>query len=126
MLRGRCEAAAANFGVLLARRLGLSRVLLECDSMRVVQAIACKQTGASPIFLFFENVVCVSSSFDYFKCVHVKRVGNTVAHLVARWPTTGANELVMLDQFPQSIQTLVDWLNMLGFPLKKKEAKRNV
>lgn len=36
---------------------------------------------------------------------HVKRAGNTIAHLVARWDTKGSSYLICMDTFPQSVLT---------------------
>lgn len=79
------EAAAARFGVEVARRLGYDSVVLECDAVNVVRVIREQQTGAAPIFLLFDDIKECCASFIAFECVHVKRAGNTVAHSVARW-----------------------------------------
>lgn len=39
---------------------------------------------------------------------HIKRAGNVVAHLLARWECVANSEVVWLDSFPQSVSTLVD------------------
>ncbi|KAL2895989.1 Inter-alpha-trypsin inhibitor heavy chain H4 [Bienertia sinuspersici] len=47
------EAEAARYGMDLARRLGYSRIILECDAFNVVQAISMNARGFTPTYLFF-------------------------------------------------------------------------
>lgn len=72
------EARAARFGIEVARRMGFEKVALESDSMTVVQAIRLRQRGLTPIFLLFDDIIDMSSSFSSFQCSHVKRAGNTL------------------------------------------------
>ncbi|KAL2935796.1 hypothetical protein RDABS01_018914 [Bienertia sinuspersici] len=78
------KAEAARYGLMLARRLGFLRIILECDAIGVINAINSKKQGETPIFLLFEDIQSYIRCFDDFLCSHVKRTGNTVAHLVAR------------------------------------------
>lgn len=64
--------------------------------------------GASPIYHIYDDIIKLSKSFNVFVSTHIKRVGNTVAHLVARWDTKGSSELVCMNSFPQSILTLAE------------------
>lgn len=100
------EAAAALYGLELAHRLGYDRVHLEGDAMNVIHAILIQSDGLTPLHLIYENVYVVSSFFTGFMCSHVKRGGNTVAHLVARWDTAPNHEKVCMSPFTQSVQTL--------------------
>lgn len=102
------EAGAARFGLDVARRLGFDRVVLECDASNVVRCIRERRQGAAPIFLFYDDILEISSSFLSFDCVHVKRAGNTVAHSVARWEADVNSETICTSLFPQSLQTLVE------------------
>ncbi|XP_021836344.2 uncharacterized protein [Spinacia oleracea] len=88
------EAAAARFGLQIAQRFGYNSVWLEGDAINVVKAVENASDGFSPIFLIYDDISRLSKSFDNFIFSHVRRVGNTVAHLVARWDTKGYPELV--------------------------------
>lgn len=81
------EAGAARWGVWVARQTGFENVILECDATSVVTAINSRSRGAAPVSLLFDDIIAISSHFSSFLCVNVKRVGNTVAHSVARWAT---------------------------------------
>ncbi|KAL2926939.1 hypothetical protein RDABS01_033534 [Bienertia sinuspersici] len=87
------EAHAAYYGITLARRLGFHKVWLECDAWKVATAVKSHAKGYSPIYLILNDICKDSSLFDIFHCSHVKRSGNVVAHLVARWETNGCDEL---------------------------------
>ena len=62
--------------------------------------------GLSPLFLISNDIVELSKSCHVFHFSHVRRVGNTIAHLVARWDTQRSSQLVCMNHFPQSIITL--------------------
>lgn len=78
------EAAAAKFGLLLARNYGFPRVEVETDALNLSKAIYSKKMGWSPLNLLVEDIWLVGNNIDSFYVSHVKRGGNTVAHLVAR------------------------------------------
>lgn len=95
-------------GVEVARRLSYDNVVLEFDAVNVVHTICNKQVGLAPIFLILDEVLCISREFNWFRCCHVKIVGNTAAHLVARWDTSVNSERICMNSFSQSLHTLVD------------------
>lgn len=101
------EVEAVKYGMQLANRLGFAKVLMECDAVTVVQAINNNYKGYSPLLLCYEDIARMKLSFDTFQCSHVRRAGNTLAHLVARW-STNEMEFVCLDNFPQSLITLAE------------------
>lgn len=100
------EPAADMFGVKLAQRMGGRRVWLECDVVTVVNAISRKATGGSPIFLFYQEIINTSLSVNAFCCSHIRRVGNTIAHLVAQWEVNIDGKIICSEHFPQSLITL--------------------
>lgn len=102
------EAMAAKFGLQVAQRAGYTKVELECDALNLAKAIAQKKDGRSPLDLVVEDIVSLSSHFTDFSCFHVKRGGNTVAHLVARiYPSNGV-EQCFVDDVPQGVLTLAE------------------
>ncbi|KAL2893116.1 hypothetical protein RDABS01_009025 [Bienertia sinuspersici] len=116
------EAEAARFGVLLVRRLGISKIVLEMDALNVAQAIKIEVKRSTPIFLIYEDIKLYKQMFEEFSCNHVKRSGNAVAHLIARLNCDDCNEYVRVCSFSQSILTLADLdVNQIPiFPFKKK------
>ncbi|KAL2931798.1 E3 UFM1-protein ligase 1-like protein [Bienertia sinuspersici] len=102
------EALAAKVGLEVVRRFGLNKVWLESDSLNVVKKVNTTTMGFSPLFLIINDIVELSNSFHAFTFSHVRRAGNTVAHLVARWDAKGSSELVCMAPFPQSISVLAE------------------
>ncbi|XP_056692194.1 uncharacterized protein [Spinacia oleracea] len=100
------EAAAARYGMQVARRCGYNSIWLESDALNVVKAIDRPTIGYSPLFLIYDDINMLSKSFNVFVISHVKRAGNTVAHLVARCDTKDSSELVCMETIPQSILSL--------------------
>ncbi|KAK1400622.1 hypothetical protein POM88_000227 [Heracleum sosnowskyi] len=79
------EAAAALYGLEIARCLGHSRVILECDALNVISAIKRNVVGFSPVFLFYEDIRRLKYCFEFLDYIHIRRSSNVVAHCVARW-----------------------------------------
>lgn len=102
------EAAAAVFALEIARRFGYDNVHLEGDSLTVIKAISRQDRGYAHIHLLFDQLIRSAFNFNAFSCSFVRRHGNTVAHMVARWDTGFANEKICIEPFPLSLLTLVD------------------
>ncbi|KAL2928462.1 Formate--tetrahydrofolate ligase, partial [Bienertia sinuspersici] len=60
------EAQAGRFGLEVAKPLGYSDVILESDSLEVVSTIINGLSEESPIFLFYDDIVALSTSFSAF------------------------------------------------------------
>lgn len=99
------EVAGARLGVQQGKQMGFSKIILECDAMNVVRTINQKLKGYSPLLLFYEDIGRMKNSFESFICNHVRRSGNTLAHLIARWNDVVIDHL-WVDNFPQSFMAL--------------------
>lgn len=102
------EAMALLYAVELATRLGYGNIIFEGDSLLVVNALKNQSEGGSPIFHIFNDIQRLCLDFVSFSFSHVKRAGNCVAHLLARWECAGNSEFVWFESFPQSIATLAE------------------
>ncbi|XP_021729762.1 uncharacterized protein LOC110696717 [Chenopodium quinoa] len=100
------EAQAVRYALLLAQRFGYKDIWVEPDAQSVIKSIESLARGRAPIFSIYRDINILKSSFDKCFFSHVKRVGNTVAHLVARSEVGNAPEVVRFSPFPQSIVTL--------------------
>lgn len=60
------EAAAARFGVMIARRYGYSKVCLEGDALSVMAALHQHHVGRAPISLLLSDVISLSQGFEVF------------------------------------------------------------
>ena len=74
--------------------------------MNVVSAIVSNVEGSFPIHHFYDCIADFSSCLLGFRCSFVRRFGNTLAHLVARWDTGLTKEKICTDPFPQVLLTL--------------------
>ncbi|CAO2821249.1 unnamed protein product [Amaranthus hypochondriacus] len=100
------EAAVALYGLKVAKRMGLDNIHLEGDALNVIVALKKKNRGLAPVHLIFDSCLDVLSSFDFTTFSFVRRVGNTVAHMVARWDTDLNIEKVCMPPFPECLLTL--------------------
>ncbi|CAO2834732.1 unnamed protein product [Amaranthus hypochondriacus] len=87
-------------------RMGYSFVHIEGDNSTVIEGIHNKAQGCSPPFVLLDLVLQLSQSFLGFKCSSIRRSGNTVAHMVARWNAHTVGENVYMNPFLQSLVTL--------------------
>ncbi|KAL2940776.1 hypothetical protein RDABS01_029126 [Bienertia sinuspersici] len=102
------EAWAASFGVEVARRLKYARVELECDAINVVKDVISRKVGKGTRDLLIEDIIHLSESFISFEMFHIRRNGNTVAHLAARLEPVNGVEQIFVNSFLQGIQTLAE------------------
>lgn len=96
------------YGLQIARFLGYTNVWVESDALGIVQKVKMQSKGLSPIFLLIDEIVLSMNFFNFCFCSHVRRSGNTVAHLVARSCPSNSEEVGMFDPFPHSILALAD------------------
>ena len=77
------EALAAEEGMLLARQMMLTHVILESDSLLVVQATSsnCFHVDLRPVI---QGILDLLSSVDNWKVKYMKRDYNRVAHELAK------------------------------------------
>ena len=100
------EAMAARYGLQLAIEHGYGEIELESDAYNLVKAVALKSVGRSPLDLVMEDIGFMGESIRDFSFSHVKRGGNTVAHLIARLHPSNGVEQTFVDNFPQGALTL--------------------
>ena len=102
------EAAAGRFGLQVARLHGFRVVELETDALSLSKAVAARRWGCAPLDLIIEDICLLGAEFSSFECFHVKRGGNSVAHLMARYlPMTG-REQIFVENFPPGILALAE------------------
>ena len=88
------EALAAATALALAEDLGMTRVILEGDSLVIINALREEEQILSPIGLLLEDVRMLSISFQKLLYSHTKREGNSVAHNLTRYTNSIPNFLV--------------------------------
>ena len=78
------EVMAGRRALLFAKELGFERVLVEGDSEGVIKAIKEKSLLSSGWGHLLKDIHALSLSFSCISFLHVKRLGNRVAHSLAR------------------------------------------
>ena len=76
---------AATTVLALAKDLGVTRVILEGDSLVVIKALREEKQLLSLTGLLLEDVRMLSQSFQKLLYSHTKKDGNSVAHNLARY-----------------------------------------
>lgn len=102
------EAAATKFGLLVTLELGYGNVELEVDALNLVKALHVRSFGRAPIDLLYEDISLLGDGFTSFTVSHVKRGGNSVAHLIARYMSSNGYEQLYVDDFPQGVLALAE------------------
>ena len=101
------EALAAATALALAEDLGMTRVILEGDSLVIIKALREEEQFLSPIGLLLEDVRMLSLSFQKLLYSHTKREGNSVTHNLARYTNSIPDFLVWMEDIPQCIQSFI-------------------
>ncbi|XP_058213473.1 uncharacterized protein LOC131325298 [Rhododendron vialii] len=84
------EALAARDGLLFAREMGLRYIQLEGDSQQIINLIQKKEDSNIEVGVIIADVNKLRDSFEGSKVSFVRRVGNSVAHLVAKNAARGS------------------------------------
>ncbi|XP_074302520.1 uncharacterized protein LOC141634127 [Silene latifolia] len=104
------EAKAVLFGMEIAKRLELSSIIVETDALNVIHVVKKNGIGRSMFDLCIKDVCELANSLDCRGVVHVKRGGNTVAHLTARLCSVEGDELVHVIDFPPFVLVWRSWI----------------
>ena len=80
---------------------------MESDNASVISNIQKGSFGLSPLFLLYEDVLHVVSSFVCISFSFVKRSGNSIAHHLAKWGSLLVDEQVLLENYPSVISSFV-------------------
>ncbi|XP_021730421.1 uncharacterized protein LOC110697346 [Chenopodium quinoa] len=102
------DAMAIRFGMNVALRFNYKCIWVESDSLSAINSVQSKTLGRTPFYLVIVDIIKLRALFNICNFSHVRRNGNTVAHLVARGDTGSDSELICLNSFPQSIVTLAN------------------
>ena len=101
------EAMAAATALSFAKDLGFQRLILEGDSLEVIQALLERTETLTPTGLLLEDVRSLSQNFDLLLYSHTKRDGNAVAHSLAKYALRIPDFLAWMEDVPSHIQSIV-------------------
>ena len=112
------EAEAMGFALLCAQEKSWRYVICESDALSIISRLQSGSKWRVPSDLVLDDIRNLASCFSSLLSNHVKRCGNTVAHLVARLPPIGGDVQVYNSNFPTSVCTLAKlqkkilWFNL--------------
>ncbi|KAL5563132.1 hypothetical protein UlMin_032879 [Ulmus minor] len=101
------ESWALERGASLAQQLGFAAIILESDCLAVTKALDLKSVLASEINYVFDSIYELCSNFQLYKFSHTHRMGNQVAHSLARLALSLDNEQIWPMGIPESINHVV-------------------
>ena len=88
------ESLAAATALSLATDIGFRRVILEGDSMEVIQALRENSQALTPTSLLIEDVRSFAHNFDELLYSRTKKDGNVVTHSLVKYVLSIPNILV--------------------------------
>ncbi|KAL5560825.1 hypothetical protein UlMin_037036 [Ulmus minor] len=101
------EAWAIERGAALAKQLGFPAVVLESDCLAVTKALDLRTANMAEINYVFESIYEICNDFNLYKFSHTPRMGNQVAHSLARLALSLENEQIWSTGSPESINRCV-------------------
>ncbi|KAL5550543.1 hypothetical protein UlMin_000719 [Ulmus minor] len=101
------EAWAMERGAALAKQLGFLTVVLESDCLAVIKALDLRSANVSEINYVFESIYEICNDFNLYKFSHTPRMGNQVAHSLARLALSLESEQIWSTSTPESVNRYV-------------------
>ena len=101
------EALAASCALELAADIGLDNVIVEGDSLVVMQALKSKVVGLVAYGLLIRDAFSLVGNFSKVSYSHIKREGNKVAHGLAKLAVNLAECVIWMEEVPPTIHHLV-------------------
>ncbi|XVF78426.1 hypothetical protein PTKIN_Ptkin14bG0131700 [Pterospermum kingtungense] len=102
------EATAAMMAVRFAKDLGLFRVIVEGDALRVINAVNSPSPDLSEIGNIIEEVRWLCRDFQVCHFVHVSRHANMAAHTLAKAAIHVRNLCTWVEECPDFIRDIVN------------------
>jgi ribonuclease HI len=88
------EALAALMGMRLCREMGLQKVEFEGDAKTIVEAMNHGAEDRSSLGMILEDLKGEATLFQHWKMSFIKREGNQIAHVLAKYATQNAIDKV--------------------------------
>jgi hypothetical protein len=102
------KAIAARCAVLFGRNLGFDSVDLEGDAREIILALEKTEDADSIHGFLLEETRQILESLPSWRVSHVRREGNTVAHLLAKFALSQQSQRVWLNSCPSMLVNAVN------------------
>ena len=101
------EALAAAKAVSFAAELGITKAVLEGDSLTIMKALSNDNMSLATFGLILNDVKFSAENFDQLHYSHVKRECNTLAHCLARHAFDISGFLVWMEDIPPQFSVVL-------------------
>ena len=101
------EAMAFLFGISVAWECGFTEVEVESDAISVIQLLHSLSTKSSPLYLIIEDILLKSKCYRCISFSYINCSCNKVAHVIASWALSIAEDQILIEKVPQNISPLV-------------------
>ncbi|XP_042983215.1 uncharacterized protein LOC122312624 [Carya illinoinensis] len=101
------EAVAALGASSFYSELGLNQIMLEGDSLAVIQAVQHKDESWSPTGLVIRDIKIVLSKVQTWSIHYISRKFNVIAHALAKFALTCSEEHIFMEEYLPCIQYLL-------------------
>ena len=102
------EVDAAKVALSHASKTGWSHVILESNALGFIARLQSGFRGEAYIDILLDDIRSLVPCFRSLMSSHVKRLGNTVAHLVTRMSASDVFEQIWSTSFPFAVMLLAD------------------
>ncbi|RXH89245.1 hypothetical protein DVH24_031602 [Malus domestica] len=99
-----------NFGAVfseMAQQQGFQQVVVESDCLKAIATLNWTHSDLSAIGTIADDVLQLASTFPMVRFIHVSRLCNGVAHLLAKFALSSSNNLVWFEEPPILVQELL-------------------
>ena len=101
------EALSARQGVQVALEAGFTNLVLEIDNIRVFRSLQDRRFDAAPFGIIIRDIICFEHQCSKLVFSHVKRLGNCVAHGLAKLSQAYNDLHVWLEEAPTEVTRYV-------------------
>ena len=108
------EAFAAAKALSFVAEIGISKVVLEGNSLTIIKALSTDQRSLSSFSPLIDDAKFSSVNFDQLRYSHVKRECNFVAHSLAKFASNILNSQVWMKDVPTQLSYIIQ-IDLTGF-----------
>ena len=101
------EALAVAKAVSFAAEIGITKVVLEGDSLTIMKALSSDHSSLSSFGLMIDDDKFSAGNFDQLLYSHVKRECNSIALCLARYAFDISDFLMWMEDVPPQFSTVL-------------------
>ena len=90
-----------------AAEIGISKAMLEGDSLTIIKALSTDQRSLSSFGLLIDDAKFSSVNFDQLRYSHVKKECNFAAHSLAKFASNISDFQVWMEDVPPQLSSVI-------------------